>query len=76
MKCQECCPINKGKLKYETLPQVFNLEETRAILDANQPRQGSVWDSIRAKLASADLVGLGDVLGRNLRALIEARRAS
>jgi epoxyqueuosine reductase len=76
MKCQECCPVNRGKLEFEALPQVISIEETRTILAGDQERQGPVWDSVREKLALADLAGLDTVLSRNLRALMEAKKAA
>jgi hypothetical protein len=80
MKCQRCCPANAGKLKLETVPGVFTIQETRAILNDFSPpedpqsgeRRGPVWDSIREKLASFKLPWLERMIGRNMRALEKA----
>jgi epoxyqueuosine reductase len=80
MKCQESCPANAGKLKLETVPEVFTVQETRAILnDFSRPddpqsseRRGVVWDSIRDKLTSFKLPWLERMIGRNMRALEKA----
>lgn len=87
MTCQLCCPVNKDRLNTVELPEVFTVEETRAILadgeleaaggvgdlSASARRTGPLWDGIRAKFAATGLDGLDDVAGRNLRALIMGR---
>lgn len=76
MRCQELCPMNRGKLRYERLPEDFGADETRTILadvDPRGKREGSAWDGIRAKLAAVGLAGLDGVLGRNLQALKVAK---
>lgn len=67
-RCQERCPKNTGRLKFETLPEVFTLDETQAIL-AGGVREGPAWDSVQAKMRSSGL-GLEEVVSRNLEALV------
>jgi len=81
MKCQEACPANAGKLRLETVPEVFTFQETTAILNdfsrsddlQSSARHGPVWDSIRDKLTSIKLPWLEYMIGRNMRALEKAR---
>jgi epoxyqueuosine reductase len=75
VRCQERCPANHGRLKVELLPEIFTLMETQTILEHTEGaipesmRQGGIWDGIRAKLKSAGLAGMDEILGRNLPAL-------
>jgi epoxyqueuosine reductase len=71
--CQRPCPANP-KLPVERTGVVFTAEETEALLGDGSTHEGQVWEGIKAKL---ERLGLPDqeqqVLGRNLRALVQAR---
>ena len=75
LKCQLVCPENRGLLRLESAEVSFGAEETRAILEEGSDRTGPAWDSIRNKLEVLNIQDDEPVIGRNLRALIEARRA-
>ncbi len=71
--CQRPCPANR-ELPVERTGVVFTAEETEALLDDGGAHEGPAWDGVMAKL---ERLGLPDeeqrVLGRNLRALLNAR---
>jgi epoxyqueuosine reductase len=72
--CQRPCPANP-ELPVETTDVVFTAEETEALLCAGGPHEGPARDSVRAKV---ERLGLSheeqQVLGRNLRALLDAHQ--
>jgi len=72
--CQRPCPANP-ELPVERTGVVFTAEETEALLGDEGAHEGLAWEGIRAKL---ERLGLPyqeqQVLGRNLRALLEAHR--
>jgi len=72
--CQRPCPANP-ELPVERTDVVFTAEETEALLGDGGAHEDPAWDGVRAKL---ERLGLPyqeqQVLGRNLRALLEARR--
>ena len=71
--CQRPCPANPG-LPVETTGVVFTAEETEALLGDGGAHEGPAQGGVRAKL---ERLGLPyeeqQVLGRNLRALVQAR---
>lgn len=66
MKCQEICPANKGRLKYENTDVSFSSEETHAILDSG-PKNLELLRTIEAKFASLGLSESADIFFRNFR---------
>jgi epoxyqueuosine reductase len=72
--CQRPCPANP-ELPVERTDVVFTAEETEALLGAGGAHVGPVRDGVSAKL---ERLGLSheeqQVLGRNLRALLDARQ--
>jgi epoxyqueuosine reductase len=70
--CQRCCPANP-KLPVEDTGVCFSAEETRTLLTGGGPASASAESGIRAKLAWLGQPYAEPVLGRNLRALLEAR---
>lgn len=73
--CQENCPKNPP-LKRVSTGVVFTHEETLAFLEPDSERVGTTWDSIRAKLDEIGESSYENVLGRNLRALLESQQSS
>jgi len=73
MGCQQVCPANAGMLRSETTGVCFSGEETAALLADQHESPGPLGREIAAKLEFLDLAHYGGVLGRNLRALVEAR---
>lgn len=71
LHCQRHCPAN-GDLPVESTGVVFTAEETAALLGADGGNEGPAWDGIRAKLDQLGQPNQEPVLGRNLRALLEA----
>jgi epoxyqueuosine reductase len=71
--CQRPCPANPV-LPVEGTGVVFTAEETEALLGDGGVHEGPAWEGIKAKL---ERLGLPyqeqQVLGRNLRALVQAR---
>jgi hypothetical protein len=69
MICQKVCPANKDILKWIESGAIFDREETALILDSvphdELPRE------IQEKLNRLDMMEYYDMLGRNLRVLIE-----
>jgi epoxyqueuosine reductase len=72
--CQRPCPANP-KLPVERTGVVFTAEETEALLADGGLDEGPAWEGINAKL---ERLGIScqeqRVLGRNLRALMQARQ--
>jgi len=75
LRCQETCPENPGPPAIEPTDVVFTAEETGAMLEPNENRSGPRWDSIRRKLRLLALEEDEALVGRNLRALLEALSA-
>ncbi len=71
LACQEVCPHNPALPVTDTGVR-FSEEETAAILGGAPEPGMPVWDSIRAKLAALGRLDDAPVVGRNLRALIDA----
>ncbi len=80
MACQEACPVNRGLLRFEDLEPVFTAAETERLLaEPTGPAKDEVddlWRDIQAKLAELGLPGYESILGRNLAAVLAARRAA
>ena len=73
--CQRPCPANP-ELPVERTGVVFTAEETEALLGDGGAREGPAWDGVNGKLERLGLPYEEQrVLGRNLRALLEARHA-
>jgi epoxyqueuosine reductase len=70
LECQKVCPVNPP-LEIEETDVVFSSAETAALL-AGQERDRSVESGIAVKLAWLGQPYAESVLGRNLRALLEA----
>jgi epoxyqueuosine reductase len=71
LMCQRSCPANP-ELPVENTGVTFDEEESATLL-AGGERLGRVWDAIRAKLETLGQPYQEAVIGRNLRALLEAR---
>lgn len=70
LECQKVCPVNPP-LEIEETDVVFSAAETAALL-AGAEHDGSVESGIAVKLAWLGQPYAESVLGRNLRALLEA----
>jgi epoxyqueuosine reductase len=73
LRCQLHCPANPD-LPREDSGMTFSEEETGMLL-AGGERLGPVWDRIRVKLETLGQPYQEAVIGRNLRAFLEARAA-
>ena len=71
--CQRPCPANP-ELPVEGSDIVFTAAETDALLADRGVHEGAAWDGIKAKLEQLGQPYEEPVMGRNLRALLEARR--
>lgn len=69
MKCQLICPANKQVKDWIVDGESFSEEETRLILE-DAPREQFPEDTIK-KLENLSILEYLDIIGRNLRALIE-----
>src|SRR5271157_1176473 len=69
MKCQLICPANKQVKDWIADGESFSEEETQLILD-NAPREQLSEDTIK-KLENLSILEYLDIIGRNLRVLIE-----
>jgi len=72
MTCQEVCPHNRGRLRWETVQAPFTAAETRDLLDGGDGDNGAAGRMTPAEVGARWVaVGLSyeDVLGRNLRLL-------
>jgi hypothetical protein len=77
--CQEICPVNKGRLKFEKLSTVFSSEETAYIIGERGDGLSSpqLVDKVRALGCTEIEVtrdGPNPVFRRNLRAALRLRR--
>jgi epoxyqueuosine reductase len=71
--CQRPCPANPG-LQVKQSGVVFTAEETEALRGDGGVHEGPAWEGIKAKLERLGQPYQEPVFGRNLRALLEARR--
>jgi epoxyqueuosine reductase len=81
--CQRLCPEDRAVIDWAEEGAVFTEEETRFIMDFD-PEGVGIWtsegprapeglpDSLAKKLEQSDLLGLLEIMPRNLRALYEA----
>lgn len=69
MICQKACPANKDVIKWIEPGATFDNEETDLILDGASKNQ--LPQNTLDKIKSLDMMRYYDVLGRNLKALIE-----
>jgi len=67
MKCQLSCPVNRGLLKYEKVPEQFTKEESQYMLNARVPYQGEIWSRIITKFAKLGLTEQPPLFVRNLQ---------
>ncbi|MEW6366547.1 MAG: 4Fe-4S double cluster binding domain-containing protein [Acidobacteriota bacterium] len=72
--CQRICPANP-ELPIERTALSFSAADTRSLLGESAPDGYGPETGIRHKLAWLGQPAMGDVLGRNLRALMAARGA-
>jgi len=71
--CQQVCPLNVRRLRYESLPLAFSSAETEALLAEGGPAEGDqLWQEIAAKLASIGMDDYLEIIGRNLRMLVSS----
>jgi len=73
LRCQRSCPANP-KLEIADTGVCFSAAETASLLDGDKSTDGHTENGIRFKLARLDQTNARPVLGRNLRALVDARR--
>ena len=72
--CQRACPANP-KLVIDDAGVCFSADETRSLMGSDGPADSHAENGIRAKLAVLGQPQFEPVLGRNLRALLDRRRA-
>jgi len=72
LRCQRSCPANP-KLEIAATGVRFSAEETARLLDGDAPSDDHTERGIRSKLVQLDQVNARPVLGRNLKALLDAR---
>jgi hypothetical protein len=71
MNCQKVCPANKNVVKWIEAGEAFDSEETALILNgASDDQLGETLE----KLKKLDMMEYYDVLGRNLKMLMEKRQ--
>jgi len=75
LRCQRSCPANP-KLRITNSGVCFSADETASLLDGGEPAVGYIENGINAKLACLAQTNARPVLGRNLRALLDARTAA
>lgn len=71
LECQKVCPANP-ELPVQDSGVVFSAAETRALLNGEGDEEEGVESGVRAKLAWLGQPYAESVLGRNLRALLDA----
>ena len=74
LACQQACPVN-DELEVEDTGLEFSEEETRTLLGEASEGSGRAESGIRFKLSWLGPRDAEPILGRNLRALLEARGA-
>jgi epoxyqueuosine reductase len=74
LKCQDVCPENKGRMRYEKAPVAFSAEETGALLEA---AEGSDYGlkKVQGKIQALGLSENPYVYARNLKRLINSVRS-
>jgi epoxyqueuosine reductase len=72
LRCQRSCPANP-KLKITSSGVCFSADETAHLLHGVGPADDTTESGIRVRLTDLDQVDARPVLGRNLRALLDAR---
>jgi epoxyqueuosine reductase len=72
LACQRCCPANP-RLAMVDSGVVFSADETRALLAAGTSTGGRDDDGLRGKVENLGLSEDANLLGRNLRALLDRR---
>jgi epoxyqueuosine reductase len=72
LKCQDLCPGNRDIGLIAERVGEFDAEETRIILQDLSPEE--LPPSLQEKLKALDLLELSPLLGRNLRALLQAKQ--
>jgi epoxyqueuosine reductase len=70
--CQKACPVNKEFLKLTEEGPVFSEEETSFLLQDTP--HGKIPQNIISKLERLDLIEYLDVIGRNLKVLLQKRQ--
>ncbi len=70
LACQRVCPENRGLLRFEQVQDEFTVEETEALLGGDMSE--NVRDRVLAKITSLGLWDYEPLIGRNLRALLQA----
>jgi len=73
LRCQDVCPENKGRLKYEPTGIAFTEDETESFLGLAEGSERGL-DEIRAKLRDLGLSGDTRLHARNLKILLACRR--
>jgi len=68
LHCQRVCPLNSGLLKKVKQGPVFTHAETASLLEKHPTER--ISPRTTTKLKKLDLLEYGDVLGRNLKALM------
>lgn len=74
LKCQEVCPVNRGRLKKEPSGLAFVGEEARAFAAEPERRDPEAWGRAAAKIATLGTTEKGERFARNLRLILERRR--
>jgi len=74
--CQEACPMNRGRLRYEDLQPAFGVEETAWLLRSARTTRAAdpLLGAIKAKFEAVGLPGYETTAGRNLAVCLAARR--
>jgi len=67
LDCQEICPANKGKLRWEDIPVEFSFKETETILSGNDAHGYELWCN---KMNAFELSTSYGIVARNLRYII------
>jgi epoxyqueuosine reductase len=70
LKCQNICPMNKGKLKYKNAPFSLSNEETSFILN-HFDKEAPLWKSINQKFVQLQLSEGTDIFARNFQRLVK-----
>lgn len=73
LKCQEICPMNQGKLKYENSGVLFSIEETLAILNSDEipPK---LLETIETKYSALGLTEGTEIFFRNFKNLVQLNK--
>jgi len=71
LKCQEICPLNEGKLRFEKASVSFTLEETRAILESPNAEHVTKTEAILKDKRDSAAIQAGDVWDSIHKKLLE-----